>query len=68
MRVKCRQDVLIGDMDNYTHLNLDVKCLCCDICCKSSQCGARKSNLNMFASFSRGIFHIHLYILCIFIY
>ena len=47
---KCRQDVLIGDMDNYTHLNLDVKCLCCDICCKSSQCGARKSNLNMFAS------------------
>ena len=48
----CRRDGLFGDMDNYTPLNLDVKCLCCDICCKSCQCGACESNLNMFASFS----------------
>ena len=27
----CRRDALFGDMDNYTPLNLDVKCLCCDV-------------------------------------
>lgn len=48
----CRRDALFGDMDNYTPFNLDVKCLCCDVCCKSCQCGACESNLNMFASFS----------------
>lgn len=48
----CRRDALFGDMDNYTPLNFDVKCLCCDICCNSCQCGACESNLDMFASFS----------------
>ena len=47
----CRRDALFGDMDNYTPLNLEVKCLCCDFCCKSCQCGECESNLNTFASF-----------------
>ena len=39
----CRRDALFGDMDNYTPFNLKVKCLCCDVCCKSCQCGACES-------------------------
>ena len=61
MWIECRLDAdrcasadspLFGDMDNYTPVNLDVKCLCCDICYKSCQCGACESNLNMFSTFS----------------
>lgn len=53
--LKARIDHLVDDdikEYNYTPLNLNVKCLCCDVCCKSCQCGACESNLNMFASFS----------------
>ena len=47
----CRRDALFGSMDNYTPLNLDVKCLCCDVCCKLCQCGNCVNNLKNFASF-----------------
>ena len=29
---KCRRDVLFGEMDEYCHIDLGPKCLCCDVC------------------------------------
>lgn len=45
----CGRGALFGDMDNYTPLKVDVKCLRCNVCCKSCQCSACESNLNRFA-------------------
>lgn len=36
----CRRDVLFEQMDNYHHLQLETKCMCCDICVASCECGA----------------------------
>ena len=29
---QCRRDILFQDIDNYKHLDLGDRCLCCDIC------------------------------------
>ena len=47
----CRRDALFGNMDNYTPLNIDVKCLCCDVCCQSCDCGSCEFNVSLFSSF-----------------
>ena len=36
----CRRDMLFQDMDEYTHVDMGHKCLCCDICTKSCDCGS----------------------------
>lgn len=36
---KCRRDLLFQDTDNYHHLDMGTKCLCCDICASSCDCG-----------------------------
>ena len=41
---KCSRDKLFGEMDEYSHLDLGPKCLCCDVCSQSCQCGACAEN------------------------
>lgn len=36
----CRRDVLFRDTDNYQHLQLGTKCMCCDVCGTVCQCGS----------------------------
>ena len=36
---RCRRDVLFEDTDNYMHVDLGRKCLCCDICANFCECG-----------------------------
>ena len=35
----CRRDILFRDVSNYKHIDLGVRCLCCDICAKICDCG-----------------------------
>ena len=38
---QCRRDLLFQDTDNYHHLDMGTKCLCCDVCainCKGEAC------------------------------
>lgn len=35
----CRRDLLFEDTDNYEHIDLGKKCLCCDVCAASCDCG-----------------------------
>lgn len=37
---KCRRDVLFQNTDNYHHLDMGTKCLCCDVCAVSCNCGS----------------------------
>jgi len=37
---QCRRDLLFSDTDNYNHLDMGTKCLCCDICAISCDCGS----------------------------
>lgn len=39
----CRRDCLFEDTDNYEHMDLGKKCLCCDICMKLCNCGVCES-------------------------
>ena len=43
----CRRDFLFQDTDNYKHIDLGKKCLCC-VCMKLCKCGACESELNSF--------------------
>ena len=36
----CRRDMLFQDADEYTHVDMGSKCLCCDVCTKSCDCGS----------------------------
>ena len=40
----CRRDIQFGDMDEYCHVDLGSKCLCCDVCSKCCSCGSCKQN------------------------
>ena len=45
----CRRDALFEDTDNYKHLDLGTKCLCCDVCaikCKCGSCNVNSKSLN----------------------
>ncbi len=44
----CRRDHLFRNMDNYKHVDLGFKCLCCDICSKSCLCGQCDVRLKLF--------------------
>ena len=44
----CRRDFLFQDTDNYKHIDLGKKCLCCDVCTKLCKCGACESEHNSF--------------------
>ena len=35
---RCRRDVLFESFENYKHLCLDRKCMCCDVCKGSCDC------------------------------
>ena len=37
---QCRRDLLFCDTDNYHHLDMGTKCLCCDICAVNCDCGS----------------------------
>ena len=41
---KCRRDILFGDMDDYSHVDMGTKCLCCDVCLKFCECGSCTHN------------------------
>jgi len=43
----CRRDLLYSDMDNYIHEDSG-KCLCCDICARTCECGLCDMNQNLF--------------------
>ena len=45
---ECRRDTLFKDIDNYKHIDLGYRCLCCDICAKSCVCGTCMSNHSSF--------------------
>ena len=36
----CRRDMLFKDTDNYIHIDMGKKCLCCDICKQKCDCGS----------------------------
>ena len=44
----CRRDFLFKDINNYQHIDLGVKCFCCDICAVSCDCGACSDNHSYF--------------------
>ena len=44
----CRRDLLFRDMDEYHHLDMGSKCLCCDICLQSCTCGSCSKNHKSF--------------------
>ena len=35
----CRRDLLFRDTDHYEHMDMGKKCLCCDICAVTCDCG-----------------------------
>ena len=45
---RCRRDFLFQDMDEYYHLDMGSKCLCCDICAQSCKCGHCTENHKSF--------------------
>ena len=64
----CRRDFLFQDTDNYKHIDLGKKCLCCDVCMKLCKCGACESEHNSFVF----LYHIVTLLLmkyaCMYIY
>lgn len=40
----CRRDFLFRDVNGYEHIDLGVKCLCCDICAEKCDCGKCTEN------------------------
>lgn len=55
---KCRRDALFGQMDSYRHVDLAIKCLCCDICAQSCTCGSCEQSLSHFCYLK--IYHCHV--------
>ena len=45
---QCRRDLLFEDTDNYEHLDLGKKCLCCDVCMRLCDCGVCESEHSSF--------------------
>ena len=50
-QIICRRDFLYNDMDNYLHED-NGKCLCCDICAKTCECGLCAENQSSFTFLS----------------
>ena len=46
-----RHDLLLQNMDNYKHVEMESKCVCCDICLKTCTCGLRNENNSFFFLF-----------------
>lgn len=44
----CRRDFLFKDMEAYERSGLGSKCVCCDICRKSCECGSCSNKLESF--------------------
>ena len=40
----CRRDFLFRDVNDYIHVDLGTKCLCCDICARACDCGMCAEN------------------------
>lgn len=49
---KCRQDFLFKDMDEYHHIDMGSKCMCCDVCLQSCMCGSCTDNDKSFVFLS----------------
>lgn len=49
---KCRRDFLFKDMDEYHHLDMGSKCMCCDVCLQSCMCGSCTDNDKSFVFLS----------------
>ncbi len=47
----CRRDILFRDTDNYSHIQLETNCMCCDICAKFCECRSCEKKLNEFVVF-----------------
>ena len=45
---QCRRDFLFQDIDEYHHVDMGSKCLCCDICMRSCKCGSCAENYKSF--------------------
>ena len=45
---QCRRDFLFQDMDEYCHVDIGSRCLCCDICMRSCKCGSCVENHKSF--------------------
>ena len=46
-----RHDLLLQNMDNYKHVDMESKCMCCDICLKTCACGLCNENNSFFSFF-----------------
>ena len=46
--VHCRRDTLFRDIDEYTHIDLGTKCLCCDVCLRTCVCNNCSENHKSF--------------------
>ena len=42
--LRCRKDVLFGGFENYEHIDVNCKCICCDICIKDCRCSKCNNN------------------------
>ena len=49
---KCRRDFLFKDMDEYHHIDMGSKCMCCDVCLQSCMCGSCTDNDKSFVFLS----------------
>ena len=47
----CRRDSLFQEVEDYKHVDLGFKCLCCDICSKTCECGQCDQRLRSFVKF-----------------
>ena len=49
---ECRRHVLFRDMDSYEPVDINIKCMCCDICSVSSVCGVCETRSQPFVVFN----------------
>ena len=45
----CRRDLLFKDTDNYEHIDLGTKCMCCDLCAPKCACKSCVENHKLFS-------------------
>jgi len=48
---ECRRLALFKDMDNYEQQSDGIRCMCCDVCCKTCTCGVCQSRHSFFCVF-----------------
>ena len=48
---ECRRQVLFRDMDGYEPVDINIKCICCDVCAVKCDCGVCETRVQPFSVF-----------------